>query len=395
MTRILIVLFAVVGLSLAATVMSGCNRASSAGFAMPPPVVTTAPVTIADVPVYLDEIGRTTATEVVNVVPQVSGQITKISFTDGQYLKAGQQLFLIEPTPFQALLDQAEAALQQNKAQLENAKSNFARVASELPSKAVSQQDFDNAQAAVDVAAANVKAAQAQIETAKWNLGNCVINSPIEGQAGQRLVDRGNVVNANSTNLVNIQKLVPIYVDFTVPENQLDRVRLNMKNGTLKVEVNCPNMPKTTIDGDLTFLDNAVQDGTGTIKLRATVQNKERLLWPGQFVSVRLILATLKDAKLIPSEAMQIGQQGPFVFIVGKNDVAEQQNITPGQRQGSMTVVEQGLDGNETIVQSGQMMLNPGEHVQIQSSAGQMTAGGGGNGAGGNSAGGSGTGTGT
>ena len=380
MMRILIVLFAAAGLSLAAAVMSGCNRASGqAGFTMPPPVVTTAPVTIADVPVYLDEIGRTTATEIVNVVPQVSGQITKISFQDGQYLKAGQQLFLIEPTPFQATLDQALAALEQNRAQLENAKSNFSRVASELPSKAVSQQDYDNAKSAEDVAAANVKAAQAQIETAKWNLGNCVINSPIDGQAGQRLVDRGNVVNANSTNLLNIQKLVPIYVDFTVPENQLDRVRENMKNGTLKVEVTSPNLPKTTIDGNLTFLDNAVQDGTGTIKLRATMQNKDRLLWPGQFVNVRLILATLKDAKLIPSEAMQIGQQGPFVFIVNKDDVAEQRSITPGQRQGDMTVVEKGLNGDEAIVRSGQMMLNPGAHVQVQNSGGQMTAGGAGN----------------
>jgi multidrug efflux system membrane fusion protein len=360
---------AAVGLAIAA--IGGCNRTGAAGgaFAMPPPVVTTAPVVTEDVPSYLDEIGTTTAFEAVNIVPQVTGQIVKRSFQDGAELTAGQKLFSIETTPFQAALDQAMAALEQSQAQLANAKSNFDRTSSELPSKAVSQQDYDNAQNAVAVANANVKAAQAQIEIAKYNLDNCSISSPIDGRAGARLVDVGNVVNANTTNLLSIQRITPIYIDFTIPENDLDRVRLNLGKASLKVLVHTPDNPDKDIEGEVTFLDNSVQDGAGTIKLRATVANKERVLWPGQFVNIRLILTILKDAKLIPSEALQIGQQGPYVFVVDKDDTASQENVTPGQRQGDMIVIEKGLSGDETIVRSGQMMLNPGVHVTVQNPA--------------------------
>jgi multidrug efflux system membrane fusion protein len=364
-------------LSLAA--ITGCDRAGAqgaAGFTMPPPVVTTVPVVTEDVPSYLDEIGKTTAYEMVNIVPQVTGQIIKRSFQDGGDLKAGQNLFSIETRPFKAVLDQALAALEQSQAQLANAKSNFDRASSELPSKAVSQQDYDNAKNAVEVADANVKAAQATIEASRWNLDNCTINSPIDGRAGARLVDVGNVVNANTTNLLSIQRITPIYVDFTVPENELDRVRLNLDKGPLKVVVHTPDNPAKDIDGDVTFLDNAVQDGTGTVKLRATVPNRERVLWPGQFVNIRLILVMLKSAKLIPSEALQIGQQGPFVYIVGKDNIVAQQNVTPGQRQGDMLVIEKGLTGDETIVRSGQMMLNPGVAVTVQNPTAQPPAAG-------------------
>jgi multidrug efflux system membrane fusion protein len=362
-----------------AAIIPGCNRAGGAqgaagGFTMPPPVVTTASVVTEDVPSYLDEIGKTTAFESVNIVPQVTGQIIHRSFQDGAELKAGQNLFSIETRPFKAVLDQGLAALDQAQAQLGNAKSNYDRVASELPSKAVSQQDYDNAKNAVDVADANVKAAQAQIEAAKWNLDNCTINSPIDGRAGARLVDVGNVVTANTTSLLSIQKITPIYIDFTVPENELDRVRVNLDKEPLKVLVRSPNDPTKDIDGQVTFLDNSVQDGTGTVKLRATVDNKDRLLWPGQFVNIRLILRIIKSAKLIPSEALQIGQQGPFVYIVGKDNVVAQQNVTPGQRQGDMLVIEKGLTGDETIVRSGQMMLNPGVAVMVQNPAAQAPA---------------------
>jgi multidrug efflux system membrane fusion protein len=362
---------AIVAASLVALALaSGCNRASAqGGFAMPPPQVTASPVVFQDVPSYIDEIGRTTATEAVNIVPQVSGQITHRYFEDGADLKKGEKLFLIEQTPFQAVLDQAKAALEQAQAQLANAQTNFTRVASELPSKAVSQQDFDNAKNNVDVGQANVKAAQAQIETAKWNLDNCTIFSPTEGRAGQRLVDVGNVVMANNTNLLSVQKIVPIYVDFTVPENQLDSVRENLAKGPLKVIVTTPDLPDRKIDGSVAFLDNSVQDGTGTIRLRATVENSGRQLWPGQFVNVRLILTTIKNAMLIPSEAVQLGQQGPYVFIVGDKDVVDQRNVTPGQRQGDMVVILKGLKGDESIVKSGQFMLNPGVAVTVVKSA--------------------------
>jgi multidrug efflux system membrane fusion protein len=356
---------------LALMAIQGCDRggASAAGFTMPPPVVTTAPVTIQDVPSYLDEIGRTAPFEMVNIVPQVTGQIVRRSFEDGADLRAGQPLFSIETTPFKAALDQAQAALEQSQAQLSNAQSNFNRVAGELPSKAVSQQDYDNAQNAVAVANANVKAAQAMIESAKYNLDNCSITSPIDGRAGARVVDAGNVVTANTTMLLSIQKVTPIYIDFTVPETELDRVRENLANGPLKVIVHTPNNPNRDIIGEVDFLDNSVQNATGAIQLRATVENKDRALWPGQFVDVRLILTTLKSAKLIPAEALQIGQQGPFVFVVDKDSTVAQKDVTPGQRQGDMVVIEKGLDGDEAIVRTGQMMLNPGVPVIVQNAA--------------------------
>jgi multidrug efflux system membrane fusion protein len=355
---------------LAAMSLTGCNRASAqGGFTMPPPVVTTAPVATADVPVYLDEIGKTTATESVNIIPQDSGQIVQRFFEDGTDLKAGQKLFLIERRPFQAIIDQTQAALQQNRALLANAKTNYDRVASELPSKAVSQQDYDNAKNAVEVADANVKAAQAGIETAKWNLDNTSITSPIDGRAGQRLVDVGNVVNANSTMLLSIQKITPIYVDFTVAENDLDRVRENLAKGPLKVLVQTPDNLDREVEGEVTFLDNAVQDGTGTIRLRASIPNKSRELWPGQFVHVRLILNTLKDAALIPTEAVQVGQAGSYVFVINTDKTAEQRIITPGQRQGEQIVVLNGLKAGEIVVKTGQLMVIPHMGVMIVPSA--------------------------
>jgi multidrug efflux system membrane fusion protein len=154
----------------------------------------------------------------------------------------------------------------------------------------------------------------------------------------------------------------------------LDRVRLNLDKGPLKIIAHTPDNPGRDIEGEVAFLDNSVQDGTGTVKLRATVPNQDRVLWPGQFVNIRLILLMIKSAKLIPSEALQIGQQGPFVYLVGKDNIVAQQNVTPGQRQGDMLVIEKGLTGDETIVRSGQMMLNPGVAVTVQNPAAQASA---------------------
>jgi len=358
--------------------LSGCGRSNAqAGFSSPPPSVTSAPVTVADVPVFLNEIGHTTAEEVVTITPQVSGKIIQRSFVDGADLHEGQTLFQIDPRPFQASLDAAQASLEQAQAQLSSAQTDFNRDASLLSTKAVSQQEYDHAKDAVAVDQANVKSAQASLETARLNLEYCTIKSPLEGRAGQRLVDVGNIVNANSTGLLVIQKVAPIYVDFTVPENNLPEVRQDMAQGTLKVIVESPDAPGKTAQGNLTFLDNAVQDGTGTIKLRATVPNQDRQFWPGQFVNVRLILATLKDAKLVPNESLQISQQGPYVFVVDDKGLAQQVPVSLGQRQGDKTVVTKGLNGDETIIRTGQMLVQAGMAVTVQKPATQPSAGGG------------------
>jgi multidrug efflux system membrane fusion protein len=355
----------------AAALMEGCDRApAQAGGAMPPPMVTTAPVVERDVPEYLDEIGKTSASEVVNIVPQVSGKIIKRLFDDGTDLKTGQKLFLIDPRPYQAALDQASAMVEQYQAQWNNSKTNFSRIADELPSKAVSQQDYDNGKNTVDVAEANVKMGQAAVETARLNLEYCTITSPLDGRAGQRLVDVGNVVTANSGTLLVIEKLSPIYVDFTIPETELARVRKCLAQGPLKVSVQAPTDPNTSVTGEVTFLDNSVQDGTGTIKLRATFENENRQLWPGQFVHVTLILATLHNALLVPAEAIQIGQQGQFVYLFNTDpathtSTADQVFITLGQKQGDETVASKGLEPGQTVIRSGQLMVQPSGPVML------------------------------
>jgi multidrug efflux system membrane fusion protein len=357
----------------------GCGRGAppAGGFAMSA-MVTTAPVVQADVPEYLDEIGKTSSTEVVTVEPQVSGMITERSFTDGSDLTKGQKLFSIDPRPYQAALDQAQATLLQEEAQRDSAKTDFDRDASLLDSKAISQQDYDDKKDALAVAEANVKAGQAGLELAQLNLGYCTITAPFDGRAGQRLVDAGNVVNANISQLLVIQRISPIYVDFTVTESDLPAVRQNMASGTLKVLVQTPDNPNESAEGELTFLDNTVQDGTGTIKLRATLKNEDRKFWPGQFVHVRLILTTVHDALLVPSSAVQVGQTGTYVFVLGPGNVANQTIVKEGQRQGDNVVIESGLTAGETIILSGQLMVMPGFPVTVIPAATQPSASAGG-----------------
>jgi multidrug efflux system membrane fusion protein len=369
-------------LALIANGLSGCKKAGP--FEMPPPPVTAAAAVIQDVPFYLDEIGTCTAREVVSVRPQATGQIVGIHFVDGTELKKGDPLFTIDPRPYQAVLDQAKAALAQNLASLDLAKLDFERAQKLLPIKAISKEDYDSRKNAVDVGEARVKASRAAIETAQVNLDYCFIYSPIAGRASLRLVDIGNVVtanvgsvttgasNASNNALLVIQRLDPIYADFTVTERELALVRSEMAKGTLKVNVRFPNEPETAAkEGDLTFLDNAVQSQTGTIRLRATLPNPERHFWPGQFVRVQLVLSTLKDAVLIPNAATQISQMGPFVFVVEPNSTARLRPVKLGQRQGAMVVVSEGLKAGEKVVTSGQLAVRPGSKVHVQGTAPQ------------------------
>lgn len=354
------------GLLLAA---GGCNRGNpqAAGPQMPPPpLVTVATATAKDVPVYLDEIGKSSAFESVTVTPQVGGRITERLFQDGSDLKKGQLLFVIDPRPYQAQLDSAQANLAQTKAALELAKVQFARDEELIGSKAISKQDYDTKKNTVDVDQALIQAAEAALETAKLNLEYCYIHSPIEGRAGARRVDVGNVVQPNSTALLLIQRLDPIFADFTVTERDLPEVRKQMARGTLRTLVRIPPDPETSArTGRLTFLDNTVQNGTGTVNLRATIANTDHHFWPGQFVNVRLVLDTEKGAVLIPNQAVQISQKGPFAYVVKPDDTADLRLVTLGQRQGDDVVVTQGVGAGERVVVTGQMTVAPGGKVRI------------------------------
>src|SRR5215470_13611850 len=354
-------------LSIAASCNRGAARADSSA-TLPPPLVTVAKATAQDVPRYLDEIGRNFAFESVSVMPQVAGRITERQFQDGENLRKGQLLFVIDPRPFKALLDSAAASLA--KAALELAKIQFARDEELVGSRAISKQDYDTKKNTVDVNQAQVEAAQAAVETAQINLDYCYIRSPIDGRAGARLVDAGNVVQANTTSLLSIQRVDPIYATFTITERDLSEVQKKMSRGMLTALVRLPADSETAArPGKVEFLDNAVQNATGTVNLRATVSNPDRHFWPGQFVNVRLVLDLEKGTLLVPSQATQISQKGSFVYVVKSDDTAELRPVTLGQRQGNDVVITSGLAAGERVVVAGQLLVRPGGKVHVGSGA--------------------------
>ncbi len=354
---------------LSALVLAGCGNNGAALPERPPANVTVTPAVSREVPVYLDEVGKCVAREAVSIQPQVSGRITQIHFEDGAELKKGDPLFTIDPRPYKAALDLAEANLAQARARLDLAKIQFARADGLVDAKAISKQEYDTRENAVDVAAAAVAQNEAEVETARINLEYTSISSPIDGRAGHRLVDIGNVVTANTGSLLTIQRVDPIYAEFTVTENDLSAVQQHMAEGSLKAEVSLPDGSGQPLPGELTFLDNAVQDPTGTVTLRATVPNPGHTLWPGRFVKVRLVLATMPDAVLVPAPALQSSARGTFVYVVKEDSTAELRPVKTGQRQGDMVVIAEGLKPGERVVVNGQLGVMPGGKVNVGNSS--------------------------
>src|SRR5881296_2739815 len=306
-----------------------------------------------DVPLYLDEIGTCAAYETVQVQAQVSGQIIARHFQDGSDMKQGDPLFTIDPRPYQATLDQAKAQAALDQATLKRQEDLRAR-------KVISQQDYDTA-------VANSRKSQAAAEAAQVNLDWCYIRSPINGRVGLRNVDVGNLVGPSTSPLVTIQGLDPIYTDFTVAENDLPTVRKYLGGPNVKVQTYLPDGSITPRTGDLYFIDNAVQPGSGTVKARAVTPNPDRALWPSEFVRVRFILDMLTNATLVPSQAVQVSQSGPFVFVVKPDNTVDLRPVKPGQRQeGELTVIENGVKPDETVVVTGQLALAPGAKVAPQ-----------------------------
>jgi multidrug efflux system membrane fusion protein len=353
-----------------AIALAGCDHKKEPAADAKPPERPPAPVVVAsasaeDVPVYLDEIGRCVARESVTLQPQISGRITHIHFADGQDVKPGDLLFTIDPRPFQAQLAAAEAALAQSKATLDLARTDAARITGLLEKKAAAQQELDAAKNAVAVSEARVMQNQAAVETARLNLEYCTLKSPIEGRTGRRLVDVGNIVKENDARLLMIERLDPIYADFTVTERDLGAVQAGLARGPLRAEVRIPDETGPARPGEVLFLDNAVQEGTGTVLLRATVANADRRLWPGRFVNVRLILDVQKGAVLVPAAAPQISARGPYVYVVTPADIAELRPVQLGQRQGDRIAVS-GVKAGERVVVGGHVAVMPGAKVRVE-----------------------------
>ncbi|HEX3420392.1 MAG TPA: efflux RND transporter periplasmic adaptor subunit [Candidatus Udaeobacter sp.] len=306
-----------------------------------------------DVPLYLDEIGACAAYETVQVQAQVTGVILQRHFQDGSNVKKGDLLFTIDPRPYQAVLDQAKAQAALDQVTLKRQEDLRAR-------KVIAQQDYD-------IAVANAQKSQAAAEAAQVNFDYCFIKSPINGRIGLRNVDIGNLVGPSTSPLVTIQGLDPIYTDFTVAENDLPLVRKYLGGPNVKVETYLADGSITPRLGDLYFIDHAVQPGSGTVKARGVTPNPDRALWPSEFVLVRFILDTLKDAALVPTQAVQISQEGPFVFVVKSDNTVELRPVTPGQRQqGDLMVIESGVKPDETVVVTGQLALSPGAKIAPQ-----------------------------
>jgi membrane fusion protein, multidrug efflux system len=319
---------------------------------LPPPVrpVLVAKVTSKDVPLYLDEIGTCAAYETVQVQAQVAGQIMTRDFQDGADVKKGDPLFTIDPRPYQAAVDQAKAQAALDQITLKRQ--------ADLRSKGVNApQDYD-------LAVANAQKSQAAAEAAQVNLDFCYIKSPINGRVGLRNVDIGNLVGPTSPPLVVIQGLDPIYTDFTVAETDLALVRKYLGGPNVKVQTYSPDEKRAPRMGDLYFIDTAVQPGSGTVKARGVTPNPDHAFWPSEFVRVRFILDTIKDARLVPSQAVQISQRGPFIFVLKPDNTVDLRPVKPGQRQdGDLTVVESGVQPDETVVVTGQLALAPGAKV--------------------------------
>jgi multidrug efflux system membrane fusion protein len=330
------------------------HRAAEIKTAQPPArPVAVAKVITKDAPIYLDEIGTCAAYETVQVQAQVSGKIIERQFQDGSDVKKGDPLFTIDPRPYQAALDQAKAQAALDQFTLKRQEDLRA-------GKVISPQDYD-------IAVANAQKSQAAAEAAQVNLDYCYIKSPINGRVGLRNVDVGNLVGPSTPPLVTIQGLDPIYTDFTVAENDLPLVRKYLGGPNVKVQTYLADGSITPRMGDLYFIDNAVQPGSGTVKARGVTPNPDRALWPSEFVRVRFILDTLKDATLVPSQAVQVSQSGPFVFVVKPDNTVDLRPVKPGQRQdGDFVVIESGVKAGETVVVTGQLALSPGVKIAPQ-----------------------------
>lgn len=317
-----------------------------------------------DVPVQLHEFGRLTSPESVNVQPQVNGRIMEVHFVEGQEVKKGDLLFVIDPRPFQADLEQAQGQLKSDQAQLALLQRNLQRDEQTGAGRFVSAQQIDTDRAQIENFQGAVAKDQASIDLAKLNLEYCYVRSPTDGRTGRRLVDPGNYVATGGAALVNIQLQDPVYVDFTISENDLAEIRESIREGnTLTVDVVAPSRPDIVKTGKLSFLDNSVSTQSGTAMLRATIPNKDRYLWPGQYVNVTLTFQILKDAAVVPSQTVQMGGKGTYLFVVNPDNTVEQRLVTQGVRYQDLVVVSQGVKPDETVVVEGQLALGNGMKV--------------------------------
>ncbi len=360
----------------------GCTSADSkqqkAQAAAPRAVsVAVAKVQQQDVPVYLVGLGSVTAFNTANIKSRVDGQIMRVNFQEGQTVRQGDLLIVIDPRPFQVQLEQMQAQLFKDQATLRDAKLNLDRYTTLIPSGSIAQQQVDTQKSLVDQLDGQVRTDQAQIDNAKLQLIYCNITAPFTGRVGLRQVDPGNIVHAADTNpMLILTQLQPIAVIFTLPEDQLQTVSQHMKNSTLQVEAYSRDDQTKLATGKLLTIDNQIDQTTGTAKLKAVFDNKDNQLWPNQFVNANLLLETRKNSTVLPTAAILRGPQGTFVYAVKSDNTVEARNVAVSIAQGNITAVTSGLAPGDVVVTDGQDKLQTGTKIEPRNSGQGNTPGG-------------------
>jgi multidrug efflux system membrane fusion protein len=351
------------------TFLTACSK--KAGSPPKPLVPVTASTVIQKtVPVHIRAIGNVEAYSTVSVKSQIGGELIRVHFKEGEDVRKGDILFIIDPRPYESALKQAEANLAKDNAQLENAREEVRRYAELVKKGYVAQEQYDKIRTNAAAFEATVNADRAMVENARLQLKYCYIYSPITGRTGNLIANEGNLIKANAdTSMVVINQIQPIYVTFSVPEQNLSEITRYMAEGKLKVEAFLSKEDMKPEQGVLTFIDNAVDLATGTIKLKGTFANKEKRLWPGQFVNAVLTLTSQPDAIVVPSQSIQTGQKGQYVFIIKNDLTVEDRPIIVGRTLNSETVIEKGLQSGEKVVTDGQLRLVPGAKVEIKNKA--------------------------
>lgn len=358
-----------------AALLGGAAACNSGGDAAntkreaPPVPVRVAAVAQRDVPVQVKAIGTVEAFSTVSVKSQVEGSLAEVHFSEGDAVRKGDLLFVIDPRPFESALRQAEANLAKEQAEARFAEVDAERRSELFKQGLVSRNEYDNAQtnAAALKAAANADAAA--VENARLRLQYCYIHSPVDGRIGQLLVHEGNLVKQNDSTLAVINQVKPAYVAFAVPEALLPEIRERAAAGTLAVE-SISGEGKPEVRGELKFINNAVDRTTGTVLLKGLFANENEALWPGQFVEVALTLHVESGALVVPLAALQTGQQGQYVWVVSGERQVEVRPVVTGDVNGTEVVVREGLKPGETVVVDGQLRLAPGSRVEINADAG-------------------------